>query len=225
MSPSKSKTQEFKLPKYLKLAKGSMWFDVEGEGASGVRLYATRSVFLGREVIMHPDLNDPDKQMPEATEIPKDKFNNENYLTYGYIDKDLPWYIDTSVIDNKKLSRIILAYKHGILEVADPKKPPKLESEFKNKGDFSINKDGERIFVGKNTEMYKKLQNLNFEKLKDFIQSCPRTNNGRSNLLDILEYENKGYNPLNRSRFEVVQVIRNKLTEFGPGLSAIRIDD
>jgi hypothetical protein len=38
----------FKLPRYLMLAKGAMWLDINGENASGVKLYAGTTKFVGR---------------------------------------------------------------------------------------------------------------------------------------------------------------------------------
>lgn len=210
------------LPKYLKLNKGSMWFDTDGENCSGIKLYAIDKILVGRKTIIEKDSNGNEFVIP--TEIPKDKFNNENLSNYGYIDSDLPWYVDISEIPFEKLSRVILAYKYGILSEADPSKPPK-EEKFEMKNDFKINESGDVIFDGDNKEMYNKLQNLDYIELKNFIIGIPKNQKGLDNLLDLLEYEQKGHNALSRARFEVVELIRYRLKEFGPGISSIRRDD
>jgi len=211
---SSSKGSSFKLPRYLKLAKGSMWFDTEGDNASGVRLFATTDVFVGRG----KDESD------EA--IPNDKFNNNNFVEYGYIkNEELPWYIDTTKIDSDKLSRIIIAYKHKILVEADPKNPSVQQKDETNKKDFAPNKQGEMVFVGKNKEMFKRLQRSNFVQLREWVNSSPKTETVKNNLIDMFHYEQNGYNSLSRPRLEVLDLIRAKLKEFGPSMSAIRINE
>lgn len=213
MSKKETKKSEsvFSLPKYLKLAKGCMWFDTEGENASGIRLFTNPKVFVGRSP-------------KEGSDIPKDKFNNDNLNSYGWVDQDVPWYVDVSKIPQNKLSRVILAYSSGILVEADPNEPQKKE-EIKVKDDFAIDKLGDRIFVGKNKDIYKRLQNMTFDKIKEFINTAPITSAGRTNIQDMLDYEKKGYNPLSRPRFEVLELLRKKLNEFGPGISPIRINE
>lgn len=222
----KKKETSFKLPKYLRLAKGSMWFDIEGENSSGVKLYAVRDTLVSRPFKMITIIDNDGKELkvPEATDIPKDNNRNENTLDFGKVSKELNWYVDTTKIPQEKLSRILLAYKHGILVEADPKSPPgKVDQSLKR--DFSVNQRGERIFVGKNKEMYKKLQNLNFKDLRNFVRNCPKTRSARENLQDLYEYEIAGHNPLARPRHEVLELIKNKLREYGPGISAIRINE
>ena len=204
------KKEEFKLPKYLKLEKGSMWFDIDGEYSSGVKLYSTNKVLVGRS--------------PNQIDIEKDDFDNKNLVDFGKKTMDLPWYFDTTKIPTEKLSRILLAYKHGLLTEADPNNPPK-PLEIKDTNDFKFKENGDRIFTGKNKEMYLKLQNNNFKTLRDFINSTPKTESGKQNLMDLFDYEKKGFNPLNRPRFEVLELIRVKLREFGPGISGIRINE
>jgi len=203
----KGKREEFKLPKYLRLDKGSMWFDLDGEMASGIKLYAVQNILVGRT--------------PGSKEIVKDEFDNNNLLNYGKIPSNLPWYIDTTKIPNEKLSRILLAFKNGILVETNIENPPK---PFVNKDDrdFKYIKDGDRIFNGKNKEIYVRLQQLNFDRLRNFINETPKNETGRQNLMDMFEYEKKGYNPLSRPRFEVLELIRSKLREFGNGISVIR---
>ena len=209
MADKEVKKETFKLPKYLKLAKGSMWFDTEGENASGVKLYLGNQVFVGR------GLNS------KESAIPKDKHNNQNIHDFGYVEKELPWYFDTTTIDPEKQSRIILAYKMGILEKADPKKPPVMEEKEPQK-DFTVNKHGNRIFVGKNQEMYRKLQNMMMTELISFIATFPKNSIARDNLLDLYHYEIKGYNKFGRARQEVLDKIQEKLKEYGPSISSIR---
>lgn len=222
----KKKETSFKLPKYLRLAKGSMWFDTEGDNASNVRLYAVKSALVSRPFKMITIIDNDGKEVkvPEATDVPNDSNKNQDTLDFGKVSKDLDWYVDTSKIPQKKLSRVLLAYKHGILVEADPKSPPEATDQ-SLKRDFSVNKRGERIFIGKNKEMYRKLQNLNFKELQNFVRNCPKTRTARENLQDLYEYEIAGHNPLARPRHEVLELIKNKLREYGPGISAIRINE
>lgn len=215
----------FKLPHYLMLAKGAMWLDINGENASGVKLYAGTTKFVGRGKV-----NEDEKLRPvgDQPNIPKDKHNNNNFLEYGFIElpmEEVPWYVDTTTIPPEKQSRLILAYKHKILVEADPKKPPKLVDAKKQAKSFEHNKQGELVFVGKNKEIFKKLQNLDFKDLRAFINSCPKTDAGKNNLIDMYHYETRGYNKLSRARLEVLDLIRNRLKEFGPTMSAIRINE
>lgn len=221
----------FELPKYLMLNKGSMWFDTEGENASGIKLFAFNKVFVGRETkLIKKEVEDHTFQTTEvkydsvATEVPKDKFGNDNALEWGYIEKELPWFVDVSAIPQDKLSRVIIAYNHKVLITADPTKPPMKEVD-KETREFTLNKDGDRVFIGGNEEMYKKLQNLNFEAIQAFITTCPMTSTGRNNLIDLLDYEQKGHNALSRPRLEVLDALRKKLREMGPGISPIRINE
>ena len=73
--------------------------------------------------------------------------------------------------------------------------------------------------------MYKKLQNLEFDKLRSFVNGCPKTESAKNNLMDLFHYEQLGYNALSRPRLEVIDLIRNKLREFGPSMSAIRVNE
>lgn len=207
-----SNSKAIKLPKYLRLAKGSMWFDIEGNNASGVRLFVPGKVFVGRG------------RLEDEKEPPKDMHNNENYREYGVVEKDLTWYIDTTKIPKEKQSRILKAYKHKILVKADPKNPPKLKPIDYDKN-LRYNKDGDMVFSGRNKEMYRKLMNSDFKNLRDFVTNCPINANSRSNLLDLLDYEQRGYNKFSRPRGEVMDMIRDKLNEFSPGISSIRVND
>jgi hypothetical protein len=232
MAGAKSKETAFKLPRYLRLNRGSMWFDVEGENSSGVKLYAVSSAFVGRG--SYPSNKEVDAikkrtgSIPTVPEVPKDKFGNQNFVDYGYVSVDknkLPWYVDTQKIPNEKLSRIILAFKHGILVEADPNNPPEQPETVTQVKEFKLNTKGERVFVGQNKEMYKKLQGLAFDDLRSFIQSFPKNEDAKNNLIDLFHYEQKGYNRLERPRIEVLDLIRAKLKEFGPSISAIRVNE
>jgi len=73
--------------------------------------------------------------------------------------------------------------------------------------------------------MFQKLQNLNFVKLRDFVNAAPKTDISRQNIFDLYSYEKKGYNALGRPRLEVLELLKKKLKEFGNGISGIRIND
>jgi hypothetical protein len=223
----KSKVENFNLPRYLKLVKGTMFLDTEGEDASGVRLYATKEIFVGRDVEFTDRRNAEGFLIPKNTPLAKDKHNNKNINEYGKVDSTLPWYIDTTQIDSSKLSRIITAYKYGILAEADPNNPPNFEEkkEVPQKREFEINDKGERIFSGKNKEMFVRLQNLNFKDLRAFVESFPENAKAKDNLMDLYSYELRGYNALNRPRVEVLELIKAKLKKYGPGISAIRVNE
>jgi hypothetical protein len=227
-----AKEKSFKLPRYLRLNRGAMWFDTDGEKSSGVKLYAVDTVFVGRGWYPSKDsVLDTYKKTgaaPNIPDIPKDKYSNQNFLNYGYVDADsnkLPWYVDTKEIAPEKLSRLILAFKHGILVEADLDKPPTPVAKVEGEKEFSINQKGERVFVGQNKEIYKKLQNLNFDDLRAFVTTCPKNTTAKNNLIDMFHYEQKGYNRLARPRIEVLDLIRAKLKDFGPTMSAIRVNE
>jgi len=218
-----AKEKAFKLPRYLRLNRGSMWFDIDGENASGIKLYSLDTVFVGRGHVPLKDENGHSNSMPS---IKKDKFNNNNLVNYGFVDAhDLPWYIDLSTIPSEKQSRLILAFKNGILTEADPNNPPIRQKEKDQEKEFNYNNNGERVFIGQNKEMYKKLQGLGFEELRAFVQACPKNETAKNNLIDLFHYEQKGYNRLSRPRLEVLDLIRNKLKEFGPTMSSIRVNE
>lgn len=206
---NKKKENKLTLPRYMRLAKGGMWKDTEGEFASGQVLFALDRIMVGRG----PD--DEDK------EPPLDKYGNQNLIDYGFIDEKPNWYIDLTDIPTEKLGRIIIAYKAGVLVRADPKSPP-VRKETKIKSEWVTKKDGALVFNGKNKEMFKKLQNLTFEKLTIFVEGSPTTEGGRDNLLDLFDYEKRGFNPLSRPRLEVLELIRTKLRTYGPGMTGIR---
>lgn len=230
MAKSSTKTtvqsaESFKLPQYLRLAKGVMWYDNEGENASGVRLFAGTTKLVGRGKVKEDEKLKPLGNQPK---IPSDKSNNTNFLDYGYVDvpiEEVQWYIDTTKIPTEKQSRLVLAYKHKILVEADPKNPPKSADSVEQAKDFKHDKKGDLIFVGKNTEIFKRLQNMKFTDLRDFINSCPKNEAGKNNLIDMYHYEVKGHNKVSRARQEVLKLIKDKLKEFGPTISAIRINE
>jgi hypothetical protein len=66
---------------------------------------------------------------------------------------------------------------------------------------------------------------MSFTELRDFVQSCPKNDTSKNNLIDLFHYEQKGYNRLARPRLEVIDLLRAKLKEFGPSMSAIRINE
>ncbi len=205
----KKKENVLVLPRYMKLAKGGMWKDTEGESSSGAIVYALDKVMVGR--------NPKDKDSQPAV----DKFDNQNLVEYGFIDKKMQWYIYLTDIPKENLGRIIIAYKSGVLERANPKTPP-VAKPVAQKSDWKIKKDGDLIFDGKNKEMFTKLQNLKFNKLKEFVEGCPINAHGQDNLTDLLDYEKRGFNWVSRPRLEVLDLIRCKLREYGPGMTGIR---
>lgn len=221
------KEKAFKLPKYLRLDKGAFFFDEGTPDSSGVRISTVTKVFVGRETKLesYKDKEGNTKYKVVPSEVQKDEHNNNNLTDYGKVESDLPWYFDTTKIPSDKLSRILTAYKYGILVEADPNNPPQSSIEKKEEKDFGFEKNGDRIFIGKNKEMFRRLQNLNFAKLRDFIQSAPLTQSSRDNLIDLHNYEVRGYNPLGRPRFEVLELIKKKLNEFGPFISSVRKND
>lgn len=222
----KGKENPFKLPRYLRLAKGSMWFDTEGDNPSGVKLYAMQQELVSRkfEMLVTLDKSGDEVRTPKVTDVAVDENKNADIIEYGKKKNELPWYIDTSEIAPERLSRILLAYKYGILVEADPDNPPVPQGDRVTK-QFGINNKGDRVFTGKNTEMYKKLQNMNFKNLQDFVRNAPLTSTARENLQDLYEYEIAGHNPLSRPRQEVIELIRGKLSEYGPGMSSIRVNE
>lgn len=201
-------TKRLVLPRYLRLAKGGMWKDTDGPYASNITIYAFNKVMVGKD--------------PKNDSEPlKDKYNNEKLTDYGYVERPLAWYADLTDIPKENLGRVIIAYNAGILVKADPSKPP-VEKKLEIENDYKIRQDGAVVFDGKNKEMYKKLQNLNFNQIKQFIQECPSTAIGHDNLTDLFDYEKRGFNALLRPRFEVLELLKTRLREFGNGITAIR---
>lgn len=219
--------KEFKLPRYLRLDKGSMFFDEGDELSSGVRIFAVKKIFIGRKTELEKYLDEKgeEKLRAKITEIPKDEFDNKNISDYGKVDSTLPWYFDTTKIPTEKLSRIVTAFKYGILVEADPENPPEEKKPKEPLKDFGYKENGDRIFTGKNKDVYAKLQNMNFAKIREFVNSAPLTETSRNNLMDMYAYEVRGYNPLNRARQEVLDLLKKKLKEFGPGISSIRLNE
>lgn len=223
-STAASNNGEFKLPRYLRLAKGSMWFD----DISGVKLYSSIEKFVGRGKINEKVVKGELVADISQPEVKKDKYNNNNFVDYGWVpmsNDEFKWYVDVETIPPEKRTRLVLAYKHKILVEADPNDPPKELNPAEYSKDFEYNKQGDLVFVGKNKEVFLKLQNLNFEQLKKFIESCPKTEAGRNNLIDMHHYELRGFNKLYRPRHEVLELIKNKLKEFGSSISGIRINE
>ena len=120
---NKASENEFKLPRYLKLAKGAMWLDIEGENASGVKLYNGGPKLVGRGKMNEVIEGGKIVPLSDQPEVPNDKYHNNNFANYGYVEEEPQnWYVYSSTISYEKQSRLILAYKHKILVEADPKK-------------------------------------------------------------------------------------------------------
>ena len=207
------KQQQIKVPKYLKLNKGTMWMDIDGPDSSGVKLYNTTVKFVGRGV-------------EDDSKIPLDKHKNENSGQdgYGFVDlEEDKSYFCTTDIPKEKMKGILNAMKSKILVPYNPKKKQEPKEPKKFKKNFKINKDGDVVFSGENKTIYNKLMSLKFDKLKEFIEDCDSSY--IDSLMDMYDYELKGYNPLNRPRQEVIEVLRKKLNSFGPSMSPLRVND
>ncbi len=222
-------SKEIKLPKYLKLAKGTMWLDIEGEDSSGIRLFNVEDQFVGRGYITNEEHAayaksgvPTDKPVPE--DIHKNAVSTQNEYGYIKMKKDNSYFCIDGV-PKEKQAHILTAYNNKILVAYNPKSKknkelPKKEETHKN---FAINKDGDIVFKGKNKEIYSRLQNLTFKDLKSFILgSGPKS---RSNLMDMYDYEINGHNSIGRARHEVLELIRDRLNSFSPGISPIAVND
>jgi len=242
---SMAKTKTFKLPKYLRLVKGIMWMDIDGSDASGVRLYRNTEMMVGRgndisrfEEVPLKDKKYGDDRYPELklakrdgnSEVVLDEYKNNNSSEGGYgsitVEKDSTsvksWFC-TDDIPKENLTKILTAFNNGILIKHDPKKELEVPEEKPKARDFQINKDGDVVFTGKNKAMYSLLMQKNFAQVKEFITDAGGSS--RQNLMDMYQYELKGFNKLNRPRAEVLDLIRNKLGKFGGGISAITTND
>jgi len=209
-------SEKVKLPKYLQLNRGAMWFDVDGPNASGIRLFSIQTAFIGRGKIKSE--NGIDIIPP----IPEDKFKNKNEIDYGYVNKELTWYFDTTTIPPNKLENILNAFRNGILVKADPTIAPKKTKIKEIKKNFNINEQGDQLFNGKNKEMYKMLMSTQTKAMIEFIKNCEITPKNRINLIDLCDYEMKGFNPVSRPRLEILDLIRNKIKKFGNGITPLR---
>jgi len=224
---SSTKTNDITLPKFLKLAKGTMWFDNMGENCSNISLFNTTTKFVGRGYISDDEWNTFESNgYLDSKEIPDDKNKNTStqHGDYGYVDvDDDKSYFCTEDIPKIKLANIITAYNTGILIEFDPEKPAVDTVDKKLKKDFTFKKDGDMIFNGKNKQMYDKLNNTKHDDLIKFISDAPI--NARVNLMDLFDYELKGYNRLSRPRDTVLAALRTKLNSLGPTMSPITVED
>lgn len=221
-----AKKNENTLPKYLQLAEGSMWMDTVGPNCSNVRLSRLTTAFVGRGYITDDSWSVYQSQgFIELPEIPKDAFGNTNTQggQYGYVEveKDESWFCTTD-IPEEKLGNIIDSYKKGILVEYDPDAVKKAVEEKKIQKNFTYNPDGDLVFSGKNKHMFDKLNNSSHNDLISFIKNSPA--NARQNLLDLYEYELEGLNRVTRPRHTILEAIRSRLNEFGPGMSGITVE-
>ncbi len=218
-----AKTKELKLPKYLKLAKGSMWFDTEGPNASGIELYNSKVSFKGREPIYDHEFiqMEAEEDYFPYKPVPKESVQP--------MDDDKKWYFDTTKVPKDKQANIITAMNFGILVACDPRKEEKAAKEYvkpedktpsRGDGDFAYD-HGSIVYVGKNNHMYKKLNRTDEAEIIEFINKCPVTTQARYNLQDLLEMENKRYNRTNRSRHNVLKALREKLNTFPKGMNPV----
>lgn len=221
------KSKDIKLPKYLKLNKGNMWFDndPDDKNASGVRLIDTDINFVGRGYISNSEMQKynetgitPHKQI--GVDLNKNKEATHN--AYGYIinNKDQSFFCTTD-IPADKLGNILTAYNNKILVAYSPTAKP-IESEKlpTPKKNFTYH-DGDLVFSGTNKNMYNKLNKLSLKDMLEFIKNC----NVRNDIQDLLQYETKGFNKVARARLEIMDALRIKLNSFGSGISSIRMND
>jgi len=209
------KQKEIKIPKYLRLNKGVMWMDNDGDDSSGVVLYKTSEVFVGRGC-------------KDNSRIPIDMNGNKDATDGSYgsiefkteVDKS---YFCTDDIPKEKLSRILTAMQADILVPFSPDDPIEEDLHGPMKKNFKVKRDGDVVFDGQNATAYKKLMNANFTELVDYVEKCDGAQ--VNHLIDMYHYENRGYNPLNRPRLEVLDLIRKRLSKFGPRMSPLRVND
>jgi hypothetical protein len=221
-----TKTDSMKLPKYLKLAKGTMWFDNLGEHCSNISLHTMSTQFVGRGYISDTEWDSfTSEGYSNRKEIAKDANNNESSEAgaYGYVaaEDDKSFFCTTDVPKNK-LGNIITAFKTGVLIAYDPKKEEEEKEEKKILKNFAFKKDGDLVFTGKNKRMYDKLNNSQHDDLITFIKTSGLS--AKTNLMDLYDYEIQGFNRLNRPRATILDSIRAKLNQFGPGMSAITVE-
>jgi len=230
-STKTKKSTEFKLPKFLKLNKGTMWFDTSGPNSSGIRLYKTTTKFIGRGFISDAEYtNYKEDGYSVSKDIKVDKNDNASsqHGQYGLVDIEDKSYFDTTKIDKSNISNIITAYNNNILIAFDPDNVV-VPVERKIKRNFSYKKgsqngtDGDIIFTGKNKQMYDKLNNAKHDDLVSFIKNAPFS--AKNNIMDLYDYELSGYNRLNRPRATILDALRAKLNTFAPSMSAISVND
>ncbi len=230
---SKNKTKEIKLPKFLKLNKGLMWFDTIGENCSNVHLYNIKKEFVGRGYISDNDWHNYQEQgtLPDNDiAVDSNKNASSEHGAYGHVDvEEDRSYFDVSKIDNAKLGNIITAFNNNILIEFDPDKVVEEEPRVEKKRNFSFKKnsqngtDGDIVFTGTNKRMYDKLNNSNHSDLIKFIQASGTA--AKSNLMDLYDYELSGYNRLNRPRASVLDALKAKLNSLAPGMSGITVEE
>jgi hypothetical protein len=155
----------------------------------------------------------------------KDKYNNEesSHGEYGSVEiEDRSWFCTDDVVP-EKLGKILTAFQNGILVKHDPKKEYGQIAINKQKKNFAIQPDGDIVFTGTNEFIYNMLNNHGMKKIREYVMNAGRS--ARQNLMDLYQYELKGYNSIARPRAELLDVIRLKLREIGPGLSAVTKND
>jgi len=228
---SNKNANDIKLPKYLKLNKGTMWFDTLGANCSNIRLSNTTTKFVGRGFVSdqeHEEFMATGQSMQH--EIARDENNNDSseHGQYGKVQIDDNSFFETATVEKSKLANIMTAYKNGILVAYDPENPP-VQVERVIKKNFSFKKnsgngtDGDIIFTGTNKHMYDKLNNAKHDDLMQFIENAPMS--ARNNLMDLYDYELSGYNRINRPRDTVLDALKSKLNAFGPGMSSITVEE
>lgn len=241
-----ARSKKYELPKYLRLAKGIMWLDIDGENSSGVRLYRNTETLVGRGNDLIGVTNIPNEDNPyyEKTDkkvypmhnedikngydydVALDKHDNKNSEEgeYGSVENDdkTSWFC-TDDIPSEKLGKILTAYQNNILVKHDPKIVLKEYKPATPSKDFGFNKDGDIVFTGTNKSMYSLLMNKSFKDVMAFVEGCGLS--AQQNLMDLYQYEVKGFNHLNRPRGDLLDLIRKKLNSFGPSISSVTVGD
>jgi len=221
-----AKQNENKLPKYLQLVDACMWMDIYGPNCSNVRLSRAATQFIGRGHFTDEEWSEYKNQgFIEPKDIPKDAFGNQSAQggQYGFVEveKDESFFCTDDIPEDKR-GNIIKAYQMGNLVAYDPDKVQKEIQETKIKKNFGYNPDGDLVFTGTNKHMFDKLNNASHEDLIAFIKHSPM--NARQNLLDLYDYELQGLNRVTRPRHTILEAIRARLNEFGPGMSGITVE-
>ena len=149
------KAKEIKLPKYLKLNKGAMWFDTDEDDpkSSGIRLFNTDVKFVGRGFLSPSEMAQYRKTgITPKKPIGQDMHKNQDttHNAYGYVieEKDKSYFC-TEEVPKDKLANILTAYNNNILISHNPKAKKKVTNpkEVKNRPKNFEYQDGDVVFI------------------------------------------------------------------------------